>query len=52
MQNYGFEVETHCNYFRDHDPTIARYEQSDPIGLDGGSNAYEGSLNKPSPIQH
>jgi RHS repeat-associated protein len=43
------EAETgfHYNYFRDYDPTLGRYIQSDPIGLAAGLNTYGYAVNNP-----
>ena len=37
-----FDVETNLNYnyYRDYDPAVGRYLESDPIGLDGGINLF------------
>ena len=37
-----FDSETwlHYNYFRDYDPAIGRYVQSDPLGIDAELNTY------------
>ena len=39
-QYYDAETGLHYNYFRDYDPSIGRYVESDPIGLEGGMNTY------------
>ncbi len=39
-QYFDRETNLAYNYFRDYDPARGQYEQSDPIGLRGGSNTY------------
>ena len=34
------ETNLYYNYFRDYDPYLGRYAESDPIGLRGGLNTY------------
>jgi len=47
---YDASGATHYNYFRDYDPSIGRYVESDPIGLKGGLNTYGYATS--SPLSH
>lgn len=40
----------HYNYFRDYDPALSRYVESDPIGLVGGMATYAYALSSPLTI--
>lgn len=46
-QYYDAETGMHYNYFRDYDPAIGRYVESDPVGLRGGINTYAYSGSSP-----
>jgi len=39
-QRYDAESGLHYNYFRDYDPSLGRYGESDPLGLLAGLNTY------------
>src|SRR4051812_12249251 len=39
-QYYDAESGLHYNYFRDYDPRIGRYVQSDPKGISAGLNTF------------
>ena len=44
-QYFDKETNLHYNYFRDYDPSLGRYEESDLIGLRGGLNTYACAAN-------
>ena len=46
-QYYDAETGTHFNWHRDYDPTIGRYVQSDPIGLEAGLNTFTYVFSQP-----
>lgn len=46
-QRYDAVSGLYYNYFRDYDPTIGRYLESDPIGLMGGVSTYAYVLSNP-----
>lgn len=39
-QTYDAETGLHYNYYRDYDPSLGRYGESDPLGLLAGLNTY------------
>ena len=46
-QYYDAETGLHYNYFRDYDPSVGRYVESDPIGLKGGLSTYAYGVSNP-----
>jgi RHS repeat-associated protein len=46
-QHFDRESMLHYNNYRDYDPSLGRYIQFDPLGLDGGINPYIYTFNNP-----
>ncbi|WP_068830931.1 RHS repeat-associated core domain-containing protein [Pseudomonas sp. BMS12] len=46
-QYFDQETGLHYNYFRDYDPVLGRYIESDPIGMVAGKNYYTYSSARP-----
>jgi RHS repeat-associated protein len=49
-QFFDQATKLHYNYFRDYDPRLGRYIESDPIGLAGGINTYAYANGNPAGI--
>ncbi len=53
-QQFDAESNLNYNYFRDYEPAVGRFVESDPIGLSGGLNTYsyvdQGPLQKVDPF--
>jgi RHS repeat-associated protein len=49
-QIFDGQAGLHQNGFRDYDPAIGRYPQSDPIGLNAGINTY--TYTRSNPMRH
>jgi RHS repeat-associated protein len=39
-QRYDKETNLHYNYFRDYDPSLGRYLEADPLGVEDGVNPF------------
>lgn len=46
-QYHDSETGKQYNYFRDYDPTLGRFVESDSIGLGGGLNTFEYAASRP-----